>query len=373
MFKMAPQILSELYGKDLIAFGTGDIGRRIIPYLAQDPDIKLHGVTSSRITVNDSGTFLDTGLPVRSLAAWAELLPDAVIILTLSNVDAAIPICKSAGFQKFQFVTPELLSSLEKSEGQIAEAHAREFFEYLCMANELHDIHKAAFSEFRECNWGKTVAVVGTGPSLSYYTQLQGVSHIGVNASFLKKDLSLDYYFITHYISEWCERLKEYSFVKFFDMNRQKDQFPEYIINENNGRRFFSMSHIPSKQLHTNIECYPLMGYLSIIFRAIHFALYTHPQKLLLIGCDCSADGHFDGVPLPDTVHLQIPHWVEGYKTIKEFAAIHYPDTEIISVNPVGLKGMFRDAYTQSYLDAHPEIDRDGCEITRLEDLALKE
>ena len=36
---------------------------------------------------------------------------------------------------------------------------------------------------------------------------------------------------------------------------------------------------------------------------------------------------------------------------------------EIISVNPVGLKGMFHDMYTESYLDAHPEIDRERCEV----------
>jgi len=48
---------------------------------------------------------------------------------------------------------------------------------------------------------------------------------------------------------------------------------------------------------------------------------------------------------------------------VKKFAALHYPDTEIISVNPVGLKGMFHDMYTESYLDAHPELSRVDCEL----------
>lgn len=45
-----------------------------------------------------------------------------------------------------------------------------------------------------------------------------------------------------------------------------------------------------------------------------------------------------------------------------------YPDMEIISVNPVGLKGLFRDVYTESYLNDHPEIDRKTVEILKEED-----
>ena len=36
----------------------------------------------------------------------------------------------------------------------------------------------------------------------------------------------------------------------------------------------------------------------------------------------------------------------EDYKLMKEFAGLHYPETEIISVNPVGLKGIFKEIYT---------------------------
>lgn len=118
--------------------------------------------------------------------------------------------------------------------------------------------------------------------------------------------------------------------------------------------------------LHTNIEYYPLMHFHSIIFPAIHFALYTRPKKILLIGCDCADKSHFDGSGLYSKnfgVSSIAPAWQNGYKEVKKFAERYYPDTEIISVNPVGLKGMFHDVYTESYLDAHPEIERAGCEI----------
>lgn len=382
MLRLSPQSMPDIYGKDLIAFGTGTIGKRMIPVLAQDPTIRLHGVTNSRITSEDDGTFLETGLPIRSISTWVKLLPDATIFITsFTEIEEITRVCKEAGFYNFQLITWEMMNAFLKMEEQIAQSQTSRIFGHLCLANELHDAHKAAFSEFKSCNRGKTVAVVGTGLTLQYYTQVPGVPHIGVNSSFLKKDLSLDYYFLTHYIPEWCEKLKDYNFIKFFGMTTNcdaKDQFPEYIIEENDGRRFFSMMDVPGTGVHTDIAYYPLMAYNSIIFRAIHFALYTHPKKLLLIGCDCALNGHFKEsqqdlfentkqIPSAEGV-IQIPQWIDGYQKVKRFVAIHYPDTEIISVNPVGLKGMFHDVYTESYLAVESELTDTKYELLHTSD-----
>lgn len=35
----------------------------------------------------------------------------------------------------------------------------------------------------------------------------------------------------------------------------------------------------------------------------------------------------------------------DKYQMMKTFAEVHYPDIEIISLNPVGLKGIFKDMY----------------------------
>ena len=45
----------------------------------------------------------------------------------------------------------------------------------------------------------------------------------------------------------------------------------------------------------------------------------------------------------------------------------YYPSIEVISINPVGLKGVFRDVYTESYVEAHPEIRQAGGEILNKE------
>lgn len=37
----------------------------------------------------------------------------------------------------------------------------------------------------------------------------------------------------------------------------------------------------------------------------------------------------------------------------------------MISVNPIGLKGIFKDAYTQAYVDEHPELLNNKIEILK--------
>lgn len=36
---------------------------------------------------------------------------------------------------------------------------------------------------------------------------------------------------------------------------------------------------------------------------------------------------------------------VPGWQEIKQFSDRYYPDIEIISINPVGLKGLFKEEY----------------------------
>jgi hypothetical protein len=46
---------------------------------------------------------------------------------------------------------------------------------------------------------------------------------------------------------------------------------------------------------------------------------------------------------------------MRGWNEFKKFASIYYPKTEIISINPIGLKGLFKDIYTDksgSYVDS---------------------
>ena len=98
---------------------------------------------------------------------------------------------------------------------------------------------------------------------------------------------------------------------------------------------------------------------MSVSFPAIQFALYTYPKKIYLIGLDTTQMPNYFGIDNP----YNTTQMIKGYKEFQKFAKIHYPDIEIISINPVGLKGIFKDVYTQSYVDEHPELLEENIEI----------
>ncbi len=245
-----------------------------------------------------------------------------------------------------------------------------------CFAQELHETHKRSFAEFKYCHTGKAVAIIASGPTMAYYSQIKNIPHIGMNSSFKNESIKLDYYFTTDYEmqNDWFEELKDHDFIKFFGQYstgefRDKYQVNERLVYENNARRFFQAA--PSEDIHLDIEFYPLMGFYSIAFQAIHFALYTNAKTIYLVGCDCTSSGYYDGSAQKEISALEkgsLPTWKRGYAKLKDFVERFYPDTEIISVNPVGLRGLFREVWTENYLAEHPEIERSECEILDTEE-----
>ena len=237
-----------------------------------------------------------------------------------------------------------------------------------CFALEVHEAHQNAFHEYKNCHMNDSVVMVATGPTMKYYRQIEGAYHIGMNAAFKNENVKLDYYFTTDYASrnEWFDELKNYDFVKFFGQYspgifRETFQVTEKLMIENNAKKFFQGA--PNEDIPYNIEFYPLAGFYTIALQALQFAVWTYPKKIYLVGCDCSNAGYFDG---SKQLASDPQMWIKGYKKMKDFVERFYPGTEIISINPVGLKGVFHDVYTEDYLNDHPEIDKSTCEIIDL-------
>jgi len=103
-----------------------------------------------------------------------------------------------------------------------------------------------------------------------------------------------------------------------------------YIRNTNNGK---------FKKIDTYLED---MG--STVFIPVLFALHAGFKNIYLVGCDCS-NGHFyknDKEKVIDMSVLTFP-WL----MLKAFAERKYPNSRIVSINPVGLKGVFDEEYTE--------------------------
>ena len=230
------------------------------------------------------------------------------------------------------------------------------------LQNEIAAVNTAAFAEYKNIHSGKDVAVVGAGPSLNKYSPLQNVIHIGVNRVHMNKRIPLDYFFLHDNMirKNICgEDLKCKKFFGLLAITPNGFCEPsESICARQNASRYY-VDRTPSKYLYTDIRFHPLMCFASVAFPALHFALFTNPAKIYLVGCDVTVEGHFDkedfltkehlvsrGGNRVSTMRWNRYHMITGYRRVKEFAQKWYPETEIISINPVNLKGLFKDKYT---------------------------
>lgn len=222
-------------------------------------------------------------------------------------------------------------------------------------------LNGSAFSEYKGIHEGKDVILFATGPTLSRYKPIDGCIGVGVNHAFMKvKDL--DFFFATDYrsLAPVMDQLRGYSnsCKKFFGiswshLNEWDAAIPESETIELNAKRFivdYSVNSFTNCLNYTyplDISVQPLTGGGSVAFVAMQFILWTNPRRIYIVGCDCSSNGHFMSEnlinnPASPEYYLTL---VEPWKRLKLFANKLYPGTEIISVNPVGLKGLFKDIY----------------------------
>lgn len=219
-------------------------------------------------------------------------------------------------------------------------------------------LHQKTFPKYKNIHKGQTLVLLATGPTLNDYKPMENVINVGVNVAFLNDKFSLDYLFAQDFLQiekvqdEICE-YKGNNVKKFFGLASHKyhiNNIPESLAIRANAERFqiFPIESPPQFTLHIDSVAFGCQH--SIVFHAMQFMLWTNPAKIYLVGCDCSNKGYYNGEEqpyVPDTdENGVIKQFSDGWKVMKEFASLYYPETEIISINPVGLKGLFKDIYT---------------------------
>ncbi len=245
--------------------------------------------------------------------------------------------------------------------------------------------HAQIFAPYKNCCAGKDAAIVATGPTLNFYRQMKNCVHIGCNKAFLSENVTLDYIFVQDYLftKPYLDKLgdgKYKSVKKFYGILPQfapdtlsaiQDvNIPEDTRLKHGAERYYITQEPCSNQKSIDFCLFtfdlahaPFEDIGSTVFSAAQFAAWTRPARLFIVGCDCTS-GHYDDNVFIHDLDFLIPRWAQ----FKRFMRTYYPDTEIVSVNPVGLKGMFRDVYTEAYLNEHPEIDRAAVEILKEKD-----
>ena len=282
-----------------------------------------------------------------------------------------IKICNKNIFSKSEkFITDEICAI----KNNLLEL--KEFiWQYNFHVNKVFVQHQKVFPQFKYKHTNQDIVIVGSGPSLNFYSGLDKALHISLNLAFRYPKIKFDYAFTCDRLGgervgvNFIEELSNYDCIKFFGkyIHEEHLSVPEkYDDNIRNIYHYYGSARfgigmpLIDNLIHSDLTTAPLMDYHSIVFAAFNFALFTNPQRIYLVGCDTALNGHYDGLAQP---HLVISEIIEGCKKIKQFSANYYPEIEIISVNPVGLKGIFEDVYTQSYLNEYPELMHENIKI----------
>lgn len=246
------------------------------------------------------------------------------------------------------------------------------FKRYAYLDSELIEtafLHKETFLPYKNyCNGEKDVVVCGAGPTLNKYKPIEGAIHIAVNRAFLYDKVSFDFIFAQDYeginmVEEQLINYRRDNCVKFLGtqpIGNSKKVIPESLIIKAGAKKFNTDWFIPDGptkgKLIVDIDKKPLCNMYNVGQSVMQLALYFNPRRIYIVGCDMSGNHFARGNQTDEQVETQrkiVEHtWatktkelLRRWSEIKEFAKIYYPDTEIISVNPVGLKGMFKDLY----------------------------
>ena len=222
-------------------------------------------------------------------------------------------------------------------------------------------LHQKTFAEYKGCNVGKDVVIVGAGPTVNIFQPIENCIYIGLNRACVLSSVKFDYLFTIDKlgVEQYYKEFGEYDCVKFVgDQNLGPHwQIPETeIFKMKNVRLYKTDIGLYSHSFFTlDIDKEPLGNFNTVSLQAMQFALYTQPRRIYLVGIDCSTAGHFhkrdnsDGgfsdnmSSRGEDLKLNMDSSIMSWRQLKEFADTYYPDIEIVSVNPVGLRGLFTD------------------------------
>lgn len=253
-----------------------------------------------------------------------------------------------------------------------------EMTRYIHRAMSIVHTHRKTFAGYKNKHNGQTITLIATGPTSNFYKPIKNSIYVGVNRSCLLKKIKFDYMFVIDKAGldlgtvNYYKEFFEYDCVKFVgDQNLGADfQIPESIaLKYDNVCRYKTSVRHSRNEIAFDLENEPLGNFSSVALQAIQFIMYTNPRRIYIVGVDCtvSSGQHFTG-PTADITRKEDlikndKANIQSWQKVRIFAETYYPETEIISINPIGLRGIFRDVYTKSFLAEHPEIDPNTVEI----------
>ena len=223
--------------------------------------------------------------------------------------------------------------------------------------------NRETFSDIKNCNYGKKMALCGAGPSLNKYTVIEDCVHVALNRALLKKEIDYQWFIADDWdgINFFQKELVEFDGLKFFGhiIGCPEREIPESFRIKCRARRYYNDSFIEENGFRSRFACdidkLPVGMMPNIALSAMQILLFSNPSVIYLVGCDASQGHYIQPESLSKerirkqeedvAMAVSADSTVEKWKELKRFAEVFYPDTKIISINPVGLKGLFKDEY----------------------------
>lgn len=241
--------------------------------------------------------------------------------------------------------------------------------EHTALAVAAGKVHEKTFLPYKNyCKGEKSLVLCACGPSLQKYKPIKEAIHIGLNRAFLYDKVKFDFIFAQDYegINMCQEQLINYRVgccEKFiaYSTSISKKTIPETLALRCNAKRFY-IDYIYGdgykSKMVTDIENRAIGGMPNVGYSVLQLALYMNPSKIYLVGYDMSGNHFSKGNQTEEEEARQekdmMKYWsdetemkrlLDKWVEVKQFAKTYYPEIEIISVNPIGLKGMFKDIY----------------------------
>lgn len=223
--------------------------------------------------------------------------------------------------------------------------------------------NKETFAEFKGCLKGKKVALCGAGPSFKNYIPIEDSLHVALNRAILNKSVSFDWFIGDDWdgVDFLQEELLAFEGIKFFghQIGNVEREIPESFRIKCNARRYYTDSYIFGSGYDSRLVCdidkMAIGNMPNIALSAMQILLFATPDVIYLVGCDASS-GHYVQPKALSAERIAVHEKdlaiavsgnavIDKWKELKQFADAFYPDTKIISINPVGLKGIFEDVY----------------------------
>lgn len=224
--------------------------------------------------------------------------------------------------------------------------------------------------KYRGCFTEKDVLIIGGGPSLKYLDTLpKNTIKIGINRAYQMKNIKFDFLFTQDKFKkqEDIDGFIDYnpdSCTKFIGLHTKQNliRIRQSTISKIKKKEMYVLNNRRPQETLTpiDISLEPFAWYSGTVFAVLQFCLFANAKRIYLAGFDCSNDGH---VFSDNVLEYKQGHQYKYWNYFKNFKDTYFEDTEIVSINPINLKNLFMNLYTQQYVDNNPEVCDENIEI----------